>query len=316
MKLLLENIQENRKKLRPLEILVNKWKANEIPDSVFEHKTSKFLSTLFKTDIKVQVITSTTPYIFINCDIGALDIQSLALVVSYGFLKNFTTGEIVAALLHESANYVSLQKHPNALKYFQKTAQTNNIAKQLFQSIITTAAIIKKKQTTQKDDANNTDKLITNILTIAAFILAVSVAIQILIYIISLRRAYKIKNISDDIATRLGYGKELASFVQKYEELTDLYGSSNISDIIHIIKKVILLLGLIRVKPTSSDRICHIANTILQESKKYNIKSNEDIKWAKIAIAKYCKLGSKSITKVDERKLKELFNEIYDKLLK
>ena len=323
MNYLLEDMIQNRKKLSPLETIINQRKQHEISDTVFERKVSRFLSKLFKTTIHIQVITTSTPYVFINCDIASLDIQALALVISHGFIEQFTTGEIIAALLHESANYVSLQKQPNIIRYFQKAAHTNSIIRQLLQTIITTGIIIKQKQKANSDKSNNeslpdtltNNSLVMNLLTIAAFVMAVSVVIQALIYIISIRQTYKIKNISDDVATRLGYGKELASFIQKYGELTDLYGGNDVSDIMHIIKKVILLLGLIRVKPTNNDRICHIAKTIMQECKKHNI-NNKDMQWAKLAIIKYCKLGSNAITKTDERKLKELFNEIYDKLLK
>ena len=268
------------KKVQKIEQIIKEVKNKDITYEEFRLYLSDLLSSIAKFRIPVVIIDEKYPQIFINCDIQKFKFVFKGLYISTSLFDEFTERELTAAVLHEFGHIIRIRKDSSLIRKF---FLSRTIAYSYLIGVSTVIKFIKPR-------VGKTNAKVLMYLMISLYIVA------LLILAISSYYYYKVGKeelIADSLATKLGYGRDLVSFIKRYQELEDLYGWPKLTDVARTFGEIFrMILRLVKVHPSNRQRYCEVMYRIITETEKLPKKSvyNYDLYlWTKEQYNKICK---------------------------
>ncbi|RLC20222.1 MAG: hypothetical protein DRI57_05310 [Deltaproteobacteria bacterium] len=254
-----EQYTENKRKVQVIERWIKQYKADKLTPSQLRTKLTKLLSKLIGVHVPVYIIDKTYPFIFVNVDTGKLDFRVTGIYISEAILDKFSAGEVTAAILHYTGVYQEFAKQPDIIKWVKKQRYSEQhlaVLFKLFGSLselgIATRVILRTVPAYEKA------------LSTALIVLSFAIAVKLIAYVRGCLVTSEVLRSGDSFAVKYGYGKELASFIARYDSPAYLYGKAK-KDIAYIVEILRYFAKLVGTLPTERQRVCRIAQQITRD---------------------------------------------------
>jgi len=259
MNYLQEQFTKNKRKVQVIERWIRQYKAGGLTAPQLKFNLSTFLSKLIGTQVPVYIIDKSYPYIFVNVDTGKLDFRVTGIYISEAVIEDFSAGEVTAAILHYTGVYQEFVKQPNMIVWLKRQRHGEERLTFLFIALglLTKLGVVTRSLWMKYEKYEKA-------LLIAIAVLIFAIVVKLIIYVKACLVTSKALQAGDSYAIKFGYGKELASFVSKYRSPAYLYGRAK-KDVTYIVKTLRYFVKLIGALPTERQRICRIAQQIVED---------------------------------------------------
>jgi len=300
-----ERYQQVRSKFRKLEDAFRRFINKNITEEELVEICEKYARILVGSPVKVFIISSKTPKIFVRSVLNPNFTFALkGIYISRSLILQIPPEQTVAAFLHQCFMYKVAVNNPRITSYYWLVhfpvyflSIGGMVGAKLFSYIVTFLS---------KDETSN--KHVTRFKLYAILLIIFSLATKSIFYY----NVYTQEFLADSFATRFGYGPEIARFFEWYREEDELYGA-NIPVVKSARKVMDTLKTAIRVfleLPGYNTRTCMIAKQILKEAQSNRILDRRQIKWAKIALQECSSTTKKTSVRKQREKILKIMDQV------